>query len=109
MLPTGMPSLALIRAYGTGGSLISSAIGCQNVLEHGGLVVRDVVGVYRLRGGVWRRCPVQDALAFPPGCGGEPAREQGRIADLAELVHQLQPDVLAGVAGAGAVQPVPAA
>ena len=28
MLPTGMPSLALISAYGTGGSWMSRAISC---------------------------------------------------------------------------------
>ena len=52
---------------------------------------------------------VQDALAFPPGRGSKPARERGRIADVAQLVHQQQPDVLAGVGGIGGVQPVPAA
>ena len=27
-------------------------------------------------------------VSFPPGCGGKPARERGRIADLIQLVHQ---------------------
>ena len=35
--------------------------------------------------------------------------KRGRIADLAQLVHQQQPDVLADVGGLGGVQPVPAA
>jgi hypothetical protein len=35
--------------------------------------------------------------------------KRGRIADLAQLVHQLEPDVLADVAGVVGVQPVPAA
>jgi hypothetical protein len=47
--------------------------------------------------------------AFALGGGGEPARECGRVAEVAKLVHQLQPDALAGVGGVGAGQPVPAA
>jgi hypothetical protein len=40
---------------------------------------------------------VQDACAFPPSCGGQPARKRGRLADPVQLAHQLQPDALANI------------
>ena len=43
----------------------------------------------------------QDPAAFPPGGGGQPAGQRGRVADPVQLVHQPQPDVLADVVGVG--------
>ena len=74
MLPTGMPSLALISAYGTGGSWMSRAIkppvaGGQVgeclaqrhvalrhehlLLDHLSLIVWDGLGIQRIPGSVW--------------------------------------------------------
>lgn len=39
---------------------------------------------------------------FPPGCGGQPGRKRGRIADAAQLAHQLLPDALPDILGIGA-------
>ena len=37
--------------------------------------------------------------AFPPGRGGQPAGKRGRIADLVQSAHELQPDGLVHVFG----------
>jgi kumamolisin len=50
-----------------------------------------------------------DPAAFPPGRGGYPARERGRITQAVQALHQVQPDVLGNVLGGGAADPVPAA
>jgi len=43
--------------------------------------------------------------AFAPGGGGQPAGKRGRVADIVQLIHELEPDAL-GVVG---VQPMTAA
>ena len=108
MLPTGMPSLALISAYGTGGSSRSRAISCwqqggsvrerlaqrrvplgreQLLLRRYGLLVRDGLGVRRMPSVVRSPRRAQDTAAFAPGGGGQPAGKRGRIAQCAQLVH----------------------
>lgn len=48
------------------------------------------------------RVSVQDAAAFAPGRGGQPAGKRSRAVQAAQMIHQLQPDVL----GVGGLQPV---
>src|SRR5712691_11792758 len=45
----------------------------------------------------------QDFEAFPPGDGGEPAGQRGRITDRVQVVHEYHPDVLAYVLGVRAL------
>jgi hypothetical protein len=80
----------------------------QFLLGDLGVLVRDAAGA-GYRGGSGRSLCAQDPQAFALGGGGEPARECGRVAEVAKLVHQVQPDALAGIGGVGAGQPVPAA
>src|SRR5450631_4022880 len=128
MLPTGMPSSALILAYGTGGSWISMAISRwqpggrrmnasrsaafrqkQLMVRRPSPFIRDRLGIYREPGTVRSPRGAQHPTALPPGGGGQPARKRGRIADFVKLLQQPQPDALADVVGVGAAQPVPAA
>ena len=86
------------------------ALGRQQFLVgRRGPLVGQELGVQHVPG---RRPPlpgVREPKAFPPGHGHQPARERGRIPELAQLAGQLQPHVLADVVGVGAVQPVLAA
>jgi hypothetical protein len=122
MFSTGMPSLALILAYGTGGSWVSMVISCwqregrcvtfrqhQFLFRHRGLFIRDVRGVQHLPKILRPSRGAQDPAAFPLGGGGQPARKSGRVADGRKLARDLQPEGLAGVEGAGAAQVVPLA
>jgi hypothetical protein len=93
MLPTGMFSLALIVAYGTGGSWMSRVISCwqqggqageclaqrrvalggeQLLLDRLGLMVRDGLGVWRMTGSVCSASRALDPCAFAAGRGGQP-------------------------------------
>jgi hypothetical protein len=93
MLPTGMPSSALIWAYGTGGLAVSSAISCwqqrgqtgerleqrgvalslqQFLLRHRCLLVRDGLSIQQVLGGRASRF-AQGPAAFPAGRRGDPA------------------------------------
>ena len=77
------------------------------------MLVRDIPGVPRMpvpgKPCTWRAGPgAQDPAAFPPG-GGELAWQRGRIAEVAQLARQLEPDGLADVLGVGAARPVTAA
>ena len=47
----------------------------------------------------------QDAAAFAPGGGGQPAGKRSRVAQAVQLIHELEPDVLGGVFGVGGLQP----
>jgi hypothetical protein len=86
------------------------ALGRQQLLVGpAGPLVRKAVDVQRIPGRVRYVARAQDAEAFPPGGGGEPAGQRGRLADLVQLVHQAQPDALADVVGVGAAESVPAA
>ena len=130
MLPTAIPSLSLISAYGTGGSSISKRINCwpdsgrscnashsaawrsaasSSCSAVPACSIREGLDVHYVpaRQGSPRRA--SDAEAFSPGHGGQPARKRGRIPDLVQVVHQLQPDALADVLGVGVAEPVPAA
>jgi hypothetical protein len=93
MLPTGMFSLALIVAYGTGGSWMSRVISCwqqggqageclaqrrvalrgeQLLLDRLGLMARDGLGVWRMTGSVCSARRALDPCAFAAGRGGQP-------------------------------------
>ena len=129
MLPTGIASVALISAYGTGGSAVSMATSRWHSVEMGvrlaqrrmalgrehfllgevDLLIRDFLGVERVDGCVRSACRAHETPALPPGGGSEPSGQRGQLANLAQLIHQLQPDGLAHVVGVGAVEPVLAA
>jgi len=64
-----------------------------------GLVVSDVVGVRRQRGSLGA------VRAFAPSGGGQPPRQGGRVAEVAQVFHQVQPDALAGVLDVGGAEP----
>lgn len=126
MLPAGMPSLALISAYGSAGSSMSRAGSCWQPgaaarTPHPGprKFGREQVLLGRLSDGrrgndpCGRRIPsavgsrgrAQGAAAFALGRGGQPAGERGRVAQAVQVACQLGPDVL----GAGGLQLVAAA
>ena len=80
----------------------------QLMLGDPGLLARGVLGGQHIAGSMrFPRCS-QGLAAFVPG-GGEPAMRRGQVADSVKLVHELQPDGLADIAGVGAAQLVPAA
>ena len=120
MLPTAIPSLALISAYGTGGSAVSRAIsrwqqsgrspkrlaqrcaalgGQQFLVRRPDALVREALSVQHVPGRLRSLGCAQDPRALAPGGGGEPAWKRGRIADPIQLIHQVQPDALADVLG----------
>src|SRR5580700_2279184 len=74
-----------------------------------GPLIRHVLSVERVDGCVRAVCRAHEAPALPPGGGGEPPGQRGWLADLAQVVHQVQPDVLAHVVGVGVAEPVLAA
>src|SRR6185369_768103 len=47
-----------------------------------------------------------DSAAFPSGRGRQPAWKRGRLADHAQVVHELQPDALPDVLGVDTAKPV---
>ena len=47
----------------------------------------DVLGVQLIPGRVRSPRGAQDPYAFPPGRGGQPAGQRGRIPDCVQLVH----------------------
>lgn len=130
MLSTGMPSVTLISAYGTGGCAMSKASSCW---QDGGQVAerraqrrvalghkqflfgcpdlpgRDVPGMQGLPASVRSVRGAPDTPAFLLIAGGEPAGDRGRIADCRKLVHELLPDSLPDVGSVGAAQPASAA
>ena len=130
MLPTGMPSRALIWAYGTGGSATSRAISCWPCAGRSANAWRSAA----CRSAASRSCPAAPACssAMVSASSGYRAawclraarttRPHSRrvvvashpgsaagLADLVQLVHQAQPDALADVVGVGPAEPVPAA
>ena len=129
MLPTGMPSLALISAYGTrvvdeqGEQLLAARGQLPERLAKGsvpfgreqvllgclGVIVGDGLGGQRMPGAAGSPGRAQDAAAFAPGGGRQPAGKRGWVADLVQLIQKLEPDVLGDVLGVGGVDPVPAA
>ena len=72
-------------------------------------VNRQATGGQRMTGVAGSASGTQDAAAFAPGGGGQPAGKRGRVADVVQLIHELEPGVLGGVFGVGSLQPVPAA
>ena len=81
----------------------------QFLLRQPGLLVRDHHGVRHMLGGARSPRRAQDPDAFPPGRGGQPAGKRGRVADLVQPAHELQPDGLLHVLGVGTPELVPAA
>jgi hypothetical protein len=81
----------------------------QLTIGRRGLLVGDAAGVQPMARRTGSACRAHDPTAFAAGGSGQPAGQRGRVADLADLVHQLQPDGLPGVVGFGAIELVPAA
>jgi hypothetical protein len=74
----------------------------QFLLGDPGVLVGDVLGIdYRGRCGRLLGC-VQDAQAFAPGGSGQPTRQRGWVAEVVQVVDQVQPDALADIAVVGA-------
>ena len=129
MLPTRMPSLALISADDTGGSAVSRAsscwqpggscpnasrsAACRSAASRSCSAARACSSVMVSAASAYAALQVagrpQDAAAFAAGGGGQPAGQRGRIAQAVQVVHEGEPDGLGGVLGVGGLQPVPAA
>ena len=73
----------------------------QLVLGRPGLLTGGEAGLGSIVGRVRTRHSARDPQAFPAGRGGQPACQRGRIADLSDVPHELQPDALGDVAGLG--------
>src|ERR1700733_7230181 len=71
-------------------------------------MVRESLGVQPIPHGQRTSRP-QDPRAFPPGGGGQPARQRGRVAQAPELSGQVDPDRRADVFGVSTAQPMPTA
>ena len=79
----------------------------QLLVGQHGFGVRHVVHVHKRPGKP--RQPggsLPDPETLPPRRGDQPPRQRGRIAEVVEMVHQVEPNHLADVLGVGVAQPV---